>query len=374
MLPARISKAFDSVIGRTFELSLTKNYVSRWTAVHGIRELIQNALDSDSPFVYELGFDEQGHFLRLSSEFSSLTPQTLLLGATSKRESDSAIGSFGEGYKIALLVLTREGYDVELLNGDFVWRPRFKMSRTFGEEVLVIDEHVSSDRGNKGLSFVVRGIDDDLRDKVIASCLLMQDNVGQVKKTKFGDILLDRPGLLYVGNLFVCETDLKFGYNILPKFIRLERDRQTVDSWDLKDTTIKMWYDVGDMERVAEMLSDQVPDVEYARYNAPEIIKEECYKVFRKNNPGALIASSPTEMREMVERGMTNTVYVGGAFYDVVSSSKSYKDDSKGLYIAARTPNDVLKEWLSANRSEMRTKALVSFKEILDASNKWRLK
>ena len=79
-------KAVDNVMGKTFALSLTRNYVSRWGAVEAIRELIQNALDSESPFVYEFIESGEGLGLKLNSEFTVLTPQTLLLGATSKAE------------------------------------------------------------------------------------------------------------------------------------------------------------------------------------------------------------------------------------------------------------------------------------------------
>ena len=260
---ASLARAKDIVFGRTCELSLTKNYVARWGVAQAVRELIQNALDSESPFVYEFLDDGDGACaLRLNSQFTTLLPQTLLLGSSSKADSEDAIGSFGEGYKIALLVLTREGYDVEVLNGDLLWKPRFRFSRSFGEEILVIDESFAGDRTNKGLTFVVHRLDQSDREAIIASCLMMQDNIGQIKQTQYGDILFDRPGKLYVGTLFICDTELKYGYNIKPKFMRLERDRQTVSSWDLKDLALKCWYDTGETARVAQMIADQVPDVE----------------------------------------------------------------------------------------------------------------
>ena len=110
----KISRARDVLLGKTYELSLVKTYVSRWGMAEAVRELIQNALDSESPFIYEFEREADGLWaLRLTSEFTVLTPQTLLLGTTSKAEAEDAIGSFGEGYKIAFLVLTRAGYDVE---------------------------------------------------------------------------------------------------------------------------------------------------------------------------------------------------------------------------------------------------------------------
>lgn len=363
MIPMKI---FDT----TYPLSITKNYVSRWGVNHAIRELIQNAIDSESPFKYEFTQDS----LSLTSEFTTLSPQTLLLGSTSKADNGDMIGSFGEGYKIALLVLTRLGHAVEIRNGNKLWTPTFEHSKIFNEEILVVRETSLSDRSNIGLTIVVRGLDQFLKDAIIESCLLMQNNVGEIKSTQYGDILLERPGKLYVGGLYICDVDTEYGYSIHPKHIRLERDRQTVYSWDLEQITTNMWYETGDIDRIVKMIADGLKDVSYAQYNSPQIVKEACYEFFRKEHPGALIASSATEMKAMIEKGMTKTVYVGGYTHAVVSSYSGYQEDSKRAMIIAASPHDRMKTWLSDNRSEMRAKAIVAFKQILEESANWRLK
>ena len=50
-------------------------------------------------------------------------------------------------------------------------------------------------------------------------------------ETKYGEIILDEAyaGEVYVNGLFVdCNSDLKYGYNFKPKYIRLERDRKNL--------------------------------------------------------------------------------------------------------------------------------------------------
>ncbi len=368
---ASLVKAKDIVFGRTFELSLVKTYVSHWGLAHAVRELIQNALDSESPFIYEFIDEGDGKVaLRLNSEFTTLSPATLLLGATSKADSDEAIGSFGEGYKIALLVLTRMGYDVDMLNGDLVWRPRFRFNRAFGEEILCIDETFAPDRTNKGLTFVVHGLDANDSAAIVASCLMMQDSIGQIKRTSLGDILLDQPGKLYVGHLFICETELRYGYNIKPRWLRLERDRQTVSSFDLKDITLKCWYETGEYTRIAEMIADDVPDVAYAEYGAPEMVKEECYRLFRVAHPGAVVAANQAEMKELVERGMTKVVVLHGSMHYAVKTSRAYRHEIPTKAVVA--PHVALHAFLHAHRDEMRTKAIVAFKQLIaDAEKNW---
>lgn len=359
---------------KVYELSLVKDYVSHWGMKEAVRELIQNSLDSASPFVYEFITAGDGqHGLRLNSEFSQLSPQTLLLGATSKAEEKGAIGSFGEGYKIALLVLTRLGYDVGILNRDVLWKPRFRFNRNFGTEVLVIEESALPNKVNNGLTFQVEGLTAQDCEEIVGMCLLMQEHVGQVRKTTMGDILMERPGELYVGNLFVCKTELEFGYNVLPEFLRLERDRQTVSGWDLKTLTRDMWYETKDYDLIADLIGRECPDLEYAAYHSTEMVKEACYQHFRSRHPDKQVfVRTHAELEALVKQGMT--VYVGGSSYHAtVSGSSSYKAQTSHI-TAIPTPVQELERWLGDNRKAMRGAAIEAFKKDLinGLAKRWR--
>lgn len=365
----RIGKPVSVFTGKTYELSLTKTYVSRWGLAEAIRELIQNALDSESPFIYEFIPDDGRWALSLTSEFTTLTPQTLLLGATSKADADGKIGSFGEGYKLALLVLTRLGHDVEMRNGSLLWKPRFRYSSTFGDDLLVIDETALAER-HSGLTFLVRGLTETDIDAVRASCLRMQEHVGQIRQTEFGDILFDHPRKLYVGSLYICDTEMNYGYNIKPKYLRLERDRQTVSNWELSALTVKIWYATGDYKKVAELIENEAPDVEHARYDSNEMVKEECYRIFREKFPGKLIARSAEELQDKVKSAMT--VYVGGGMFHAVSGSSRYRAEAP-VIAKALPPHEVLISFLEDHRNEMRRKAIVAFKAMIErAEREWR--
>jgi hypothetical protein len=52
-MTGKLSAITAIAMGKTYELSLVKTYVASWGLAQAVRELIQNALDSDSPFVYE---------------------------------------------------------------------------------------------------------------------------------------------------------------------------------------------------------------------------------------------------------------------------------------------------------------------------------
>lgn len=356
------------MFGKTYELSLNKNYVSHWGLAEAIRELIQNAIDSESPFIYEFEKSDSGYTLHLNSEFTTLSPSTLLLGSTSKADATDKIGSFGEGYKIALLVLTRIGKDIDILNGDKLWKPKFAYNSKYGDDLLTIEESTLPSK-NKGLTFKVHGLTTDEVESIKESCLRMQSHIGAIKQTKYGDILLEKPGMLYVGTLFVCKIELKYGYNIKPEYIRLERDRQTVDNWKLNYITTQMWIDTEDYDHLAELIDAETPDTEYVQYGSPEVVKEACYRLFQKRNPGGIVAKNQQEFEKLIDRGLTKVVHVGPSMYSQVSQSGFYQAENR---VKKESVEERLQRFLKDNRSEMRTKAITNFKVILAESKQWR--
>src|SRR5699024_8809842 len=127
---------------------------------------------------------------------SVLERSTLLLGATSKKDNEEAIGQFGEGYKVATLVLTREGHDVVFYNygRKEVWRPRFVKSTRYGADVLtffVDKKKVWNKVPNNDLTIEISNITKEQYEEIVKSNLHLQD-VGEKVKTVRGDILLDK--------------------------------------------------------------------------------------------------------------------------------------------------------------------------------------
>lgn len=361
------------MFGTTYQLSLNKSYVRHWGVLEAVRELIQNALDSDSPFVFEFTEQEpegadRAWQLSLVSANAVLPVQSLLLGATTKADDPGSIGSFGEGYKIALLVLTREGRPVLVKNGRKLWRPYFNFSKQFDDDVLCIEENNNSSR-LQGVEFIVGGLTESDVAGIRESCLQMQQSIGETKTTSRGRILLQKPGALYVGGLFICKTELKYGYDILPQFITLERDRKTVAEWDLKSMTRDMWFETEQFDEVAKMIEAEVPDVEYARWHSPALVKEACFRLFQAQNPGKMVALSNAELQEKVRQGMTQYVVVGSGFGTLVTESPSYRNLPKAVI---RKPHDILLEWYEDSKFNMHDKVRATFREVLAQSKGWK--
>jgi hypothetical protein len=92
---------------------MTLDYVPEWNAWEVVRELASNALDADPGFRMYVNDDGA---LVVKSQGGQLAVRHLLFGV-SEKEEPNAIGQFGEGLKLALLVLTRMELTVHIYSG-----------------------------------------------------------------------------------------------------------------------------------------------------------------------------------------------------------------------------------------------------------------
>lgn len=289
---------------KCYELTLTPNYVSDWTFNDAIRELIQNGTDQevlDKENHFSIEYDRKRQVLQLKNSKSVLKINTLLLGRSSKAGNDDTVGQFGEGYKIAALVLNRIGKTFTVLNNEKneVWESRFKNSEKWLEKILAFyiskreteDTGLCIEVGNVswgeycGLSDVWMKFDED--DHMDMS----------VVDTSYGEILTDEDyaGKVYVNGLSVnCNADLKYGYNFKPKYIKLERDRKACDSFDAREITCRMIAegmvnsDIP-IDEVNRMVNDDAGDVYNFEYNTYEEdvqkVQEVLLEAFDRQNP-----------------------------------------------------------------------------------------
>jgi hypothetical protein len=70
-------------------------------------------------------YKEKDGMLELTNFKARLSRVTLDLGVTSKREKAHLAGTHGEGFKIAALVIVREGYQARLETSSYYWRFTF---------------------------------------------------------------------------------------------------------------------------------------------------------------------------------------------------------------------------------------------------------
>jgi hypothetical protein len=240
-----------------FELTLNPNYVEHWGLWEAFRELKQNTLDrqfQNNLSKEILTYDHTENKMVIGNKMTSLDKKTLLLGYTTKKGNSCYVGQYGEGFKLSLLVLLRNGVNVEIENGNELWLPKIINSRRFDSKILVVDVKKNPNKNNKDLIFKLDGISKDTYSKLIDRCLDLQPESEKIKSYN-GEILLDEKyaGHLYVKGLFVTnKTGLDFGYNLSPENINLDRDRNRVNDFDLRWETSRMWSYVNE-EKYGEL-------------------------------------------------------------------------------------------------------------------------
>ena len=354
------------------ELTLAPNYVPTWTLVDAVRELFQNALDQqkqNSENEASWHYDDTTGTLTISNATSKLTAASLLLGQTTKADDKSTIGQFGEGYKIATLVLLREGKNVVFYNygAREVWRPRFVKSRRFGTDILTffiekkaIWEKVPS----ADLVIAIEGISpDEYYNQIVPSNLHLRNDFEVIEETEYGDVI-DLPGKVFVNGLYVCDYEpYTYGYNFKPEHIHLDRDRKMVSDFDLRWMASKMWSNSNNFDGVLEMLSEGKADVAFLDsvsydYKWRDLAAEKFKSVY---GPEAIPVTCQEEI-DNVPAGYKGIV-VNSDYSALIKGSLNFTMPEPD----STSPLDELYDWFDSIKSKLDSDEIEQFKAIMES-------
>lgn len=249
----------------TIPLSLSPKYVTSWGLKEAIREILQNAIDCEADgATVDVSYNNKT--LTVSTIGTVLDKSTLLLGESGKDDS-RYIGKYGEGYKLALLVLTHLEKTVYVHTQHETWFPRFDVSEVFGEECLMIDVH-PTDQDDEIVAFEIHDISQremlSFKKDFIALERFLGREVGATRESEYGTIMLNEEfkGRFYVNGLFVQEdTKFTYGYDFKSEYVDLDRDRRAINYYDLIELTSQALTDCGDVHILEKGLSDNIVDL-----------------------------------------------------------------------------------------------------------------
>jgi len=217
---------------------ITANYVSDWGLREALREIVQNALDAGDMQIGRHNGDDNHWVI---SNQGSFDREVLLLGNSIK--SDGAIGKYGEGMKLAMLVLARLGIAHYVEAGGVSYRGAFDLS-AFKEPTFTIYEgqSVASERVEFHIHHNINDIVHDIYKDI--------------------DHGICEEGL-YVNGLYVSDLPgFRYGYNMPNSLVNLDRDRRTVDTAVVKAYAATLILAEMTYAEIADLLFDQVQDVE----------------------------------------------------------------------------------------------------------------
>ena len=326
-----------------YELSISVDYVPNWGIVEAIRELFQNALDeetNDADNKMFFCYDADSETLKIGNLNSTLDIQSLLVGNTTKQD-DKYIGQHGEGYKIATVVLLRTGHNVVFYNYNAreIWRPRLVKSRRYNGALVptffVEKVPVWNSVPEHSLVIEVTNITAEEYLKIVASNRHLQvdsEDQGAIV-TKLGSILLDavQGGRVYVSGLFVCtNSNIKYGYDLKPETIKLDRDRKLIDTFNLQWQASRIIILTNNTELIKEAV--KIGDGKYISsvlgfsYNKPAAIDIMALE-FIDAHPNAVPVSSSTEFNIALADGL-KPVMVTESEQGLIKASQHYRDPS----------------------------------------------
>lgn len=223
----------------SFELTISPKYVPDWGKWEAFRELMQNVVDRQNEMPNAeiiFGYNPTKGRITIGNKLSYLDRSTLILGETTKAGNNKLVGKYGEGYKLALLVLMRLGVRTRIRTANEIWAPEIRFSKQFKTDLLTIQVHQAIPSDN--LLFEMDGITPEDYSRFKERCLFLDPPVNKLA-TSYGEILLDEQlrSKIFVEGLYVCtmaESDrIRYGYNMKAPYIDLDRDRRKVGSYNL---------------------------------------------------------------------------------------------------------------------------------------------
>lgn len=349
-------------MSKTFQLTLSPDYVKDWTAQDGIREFIQNSLDQESVEENNKSYVKASDgCLIIENNNSILKHSTLLLGGGNKADNKELIGGFGEGYKIALLVLIRLGFKVHIANYGLgeLWEPEISYSHEFGTDILKIICKPLKHGANieRGVSVIITKAQFDFVKVLNIVSLEYRSPIVISENTSYGQILdpETEKGNLYIGGLFISNCkELVYGYNFKPGVIKIGRDRNITNTFDVQ-------YYAGNylfkhllpeyIDQFIEHLNNKVLDVEYVdRYSLPDTAKVKLQETYANKT----VISSESDKQVLTDNGIkaSTAIVVPKVVKDLIWASGF---SGSSTPIVRKTLKDLLGEFLEREKDTLST-------------------
>lgn len=340
-----------------YELTISSEYVKNWGLFQAIREFFQNSTDEEIQNPDNKSFfsyDSNTQTLSIGNKSSVLNIDSLLLGVTTKTDDSSTIGQFGEGYKIATMVLLRTNHPVTFYNygAKEVWTTKLVKSRRYGGRLVptfYVDKNFPwQSVPNNDLTITIENITQEEYETIQESILSLQEDIGRtLNSQRYGRILLEKrfKGKIFVSGLYVCENKrLEFGYDITPEYLTLDRDRQTVSDFDLVWHTSRMWSQHTDTPEFKQRFFDEDPydmfylDSMISFDNLSSWAKEEFFKKYGNDSIPVLSQEEYDRVRELGGHPVFVNKPVGNCF-------RTLYDNFSNTHVNRLSPYDALMGW-----------------------------
>lgn len=260
---------------------ISEDYIGSWKREDGIREFIANSLDAGD----KIRITHNGVDARISDNGIGILKKHFILGISQKDKT--AIGQFGEGLKMACLVLARTGSPVKIETIGTTYEATIEYSEEFGAKLLVV--YFNKNSRTKGTSIVFKCTESELEK---SKSMFAQFSGSKRKSISMDemDISFDNPGVIYSNGLETTRLNAIFSYNIKDKGIVSSRDRNAVDTYKLNTYIGKFLGTTINEEAIMMYLTNWMTNTNNIEYNAnffPSDTSNTWRKVIKKAFPKA---------------------------------------------------------------------------------------
>lgn len=360
-------------------LTISAEYVNHWSVYDALRELYQNAIDRQNEDLSTTMITKRyNQVVEVGNKNTSISRNTLILGKTNKNEG-TYLGQFGEGYKLALLVLLRNGHPVGIINGRERWTPRIEYVEELDARVLTIEiEDNVYCYGQNDLLFYIDGI----TDKILYEYQLQNLHLREYSylEGESGQVLLDDcdRGKMFVGGLFIgLVPGYEYGYNFNPGVIPIDRDRKQLPHFDMAWQASRILGSLEGFEsQINDMLYEEAKDVQYLDSHITRDKANNLFHKFKERfGPASVPVSTEYNKKEMTKKySGVYPVTVNSTLAEVLQRSSEYKEFLNNLeQNEIKSPKQILEEFL--NRYEEYTTPVLKqafIEELLPLSEGWR--
>lgn len=296
------------------QYQITADYVRDWSVRDAIRELVANAIDGETTTggKFEAKHDAKKDVLHLINRDTKVDARALYFGGSLKYGDARLIGQYGEGLKIAMLVLARTNIKLIIRNGDEIWQPAIEPDK-LGFEVLTLNIR-KGNADNCDFKVEIHGVNTESWH-TIQDMFLALRTPNKVDKTRCGEVIRDAD---FVGKIFVkgvyCTTRPNFttGYNFFN--LDIGRDRRIPSSWDMDYQIGQIWaelslQDSSHGKQLYKMFRSEAAESEAFRYTSSPGLSKTLVEAFKEEfGEDAYPATSVSEATEMQHFGKTGVV------------------------------------------------------------------
>jgi hypothetical protein len=298
---------------------LTKNYLKHWGVNEALREIMQNFLDYGT---YKITKEKDKGVVEISSDWLPLDLTFLGIG-NSEKPSTGARGKYGEGLKMAMLVLRREGYSINIITNNTLIMPFFQ--KTVIGETLAIKIMPKERTENFIVRIRLESIKqwEDFYNDIIKPEDVIYDDC------YYGRIVRRKKGRIYCGGLFVAEVDnIKKAYDINPAHLSLDRDRSVPREFDVNWAASKINEKQGKLT-VKDLSYDDTKFVD----SIPEKIKKQITPKLVGNTIVATYIDKKTNKEEVIKNSKVQELVRKDSFFSVVINRlRNFILDKLGVY------------------------------------------